>query len=287
MTGVLRFLAGVFLGIVFLVGTGSAGYILFEEFGQLDRLIAAGVAIVVILNITAITSFPRSINIGLATPQLALLMAGVFFFSSEKLELYFSDDIAYRSCVGNRNHEQGIKDCTQLLNKLETRGKITLKEIENTQGDYWIAEMLSYRGRHYIRNRQIDLGKADFQRALLIPEGVAVSVNNLAEAGFTRSDLFSSDYESIMMDMSENSRCMASASKLGQSNVALEFSEAVSTRTLEAIKLCRVSTGMEEKACEMKVNDRIRSIISLSNRFYTNASDEEMKADLAQCNADR
>jgi len=37
------------------------------------------------------------------------------------------------------------------------------------EGDYWLAEILSYRGRHYIRDNQIEKGKADFARALLIP----------------------------------------------------------------------------------------------------------------------
>lgn len=283
MFGFLRFIAGLFIGTIFLVGVGAAGYILFEEYGLLQRLIIIAIAIVLVLNITAFTSFPRSINIGLVTPQIALLMGVGFFYSSEQFKFYFSDDSAYRSCVGNSEHEQGIKDCTLLLNKLEKTGRISLKEIENTQGDYWIAEMLSYRGRHYIRNKQLDLGKADFARALFIPEGVAVTVNNLAEAGFTRSDLFNSDYEITLSSMSENARCMASSARLDKQDEAVKFSSAVSSKTQDAIRFCQLTTGREETDCDVIVNKRIRSIISLSNRIYAEATDKELKYDFAQC----
>jgi hypothetical protein len=283
MIAFLRFVAGIILGTVFVVGCGAIGYIVFEQFGLLVPLTIAGIITLLLLDITAITSFPKAITAGLIVPQITLLMGLGVLYADKKISLYFTDDFAYRSCVGNFDHEQGISDCTKLLTKLEGKGHIVLKEIENTGGDYWLAEVLSYRGRHYIRNRQIDLGKADFARALLLPDGVAVTVNNLAEAGFTRSDLYEQDYQELLSDMSENSRCMASASKLKKQDDALKFSNSVSSRTLDAIKLCRLSTGREEIDCERKVNENMRSIISLANRFYVDASNAELQADFNLC----
>jgi len=279
----LRFIAGLFLGCMFVLGTGAIGYILFEEFGLLTRLVIAAMAAFAVLNITAITSFPKSINFGLITPQIALLMTVGFLYSEEELAVYFTDDLAYRSCVGNFDNKVGIADCTNLLNKLETKGHITLKEIENTSGDYWLAEILSYRGRHYLRDRQIDEGKSDFARALLLAEGEAVTVNNLAEAGFTRSDIFQPDYDRMLADMATDARCLSAASQLSRQQEAVRFSASVSSRTLEAIRLCRLSTGRDEVGCDKIVNDRMRSIISLSNRFLVKASREELEADYRQC----
>ena len=283
MASFFRFLAGLLIGIIYVVGAAAVGYILFEEFGFIYPLVIAAVIILLLLNITAFTSFPRSITNGLLVPQIAVLMAVGFLYAKEELALYFTDDFAYRSCVGNFNNKRGIADCTVLLNKLETKGNIVLKEIENTSGDYWLAEVLSYRGRHYIRDKQLELGKADFSRALLLPDGVAVTVNNLAEAGYTRSDIFQRDYEAMLDNMSSDARCLAAASKLGQKQDATRFSSAVSSKKLDAVKLCRLSTGREEANCDQIVSDRISSIISLSNRFYVDATKEELRSDLNLC----
>lgn len=283
MIAFLRFIAGIIIGTVFVVGCGAIGYIVFEQFGFLVPLVIAGTITLLLLDFTAVTSFPKAITAGLIVPQITLLMGLGLLYADKKLSLYFTDDFAYRSCVGNFDHEQGISDCTSLLAKLESKGHIVLKEIENTGGDYWLAEVLSYRGRHYIRNKQIELGKTDFARALLLPDGVAVTVNNLAEAGYTRSDLYEQDYQNLLSRMSENSRCMASASKLNKTDDALKFSNSVSSKTLDAIKLCRLSTGREEIDCERKVNENMRSIISLANRFYVNASQAELKEDFDLC----
>ncbi len=283
MIGFIRFIAGLLIGTIFVLGCGAIGYILFEEFGQIKLLIMSAIVVVILLDITAITSFPRAITIGLAVPQITVLMGLGLFYANKELSLYFTDDFAYRSCVGNFDHKQGAIDCTSMLNKLETKGRIVLKEIEDTSGEYWIAEMLSYRGRHYIRDGQTELGKKDFADALLLPDGIAVTVNNLAEAGFTRSDLFQRDYENTLSDMSGNARCMASASKLNKKEDALQFSNSVSSKTSIAIKLCRISSGRDEADCEMIVNDRMKSIITLSNRFYADANLKEIKADHDKC----
>ena len=285
MASFFRFIAGLLIGIIYVVGAGAIGYILFEQFGFIYPLTIAAVIALLLLNITAATSFPRSITNGLLVPQIAVLMGLGFLYAKEELTLYFTDDFAYRSCVGNFNNKKGIADCTVLLNKLETKGNIVLKEIENTSGDYWLAEVLSYRGRHYIKDEQLELGKADFSRALLLPDGVAVTVNNLAEAGYTRSDIFQRDYDAILDDMSSDARCLAAASKLGQKQDAAKFSAAVSSKKLDAVKLCRLSTGRDEANCDQLVSNRISSIISLSNRFYVEATEEELRSDLNLCQA--
>ncbi len=285
MAAFFRFLAGLLIGIVYVVGAAAVGYILFEEFGFIYPLVIAAAIVLLLLNVTAFTSFPSSITNGLLVPQIAVLMAVGFLYAKEELALYFTDDFAYRSCVGNFNNKKGIADCTVLLNKLETKGNIVLKEIENTGGDYWLAEVLSYRGRHYIRDKQIERGKADFSRALLLPDGMAVTVNNLAEAGYTRSDIFQRDYDMILDNMSSDARCLAAVSKLGQKQYATQFSSAVSSRKLDAIKLCQLSTGRDEADCDRIVSGRISSIISLSNRFYVESSREELRSDLKLCQA--
>ena len=283
MAAFFRFIAGVLIGTIYLVGAAAAGYIIFEQFGVIAPLVAAAIVILLLLDITAFTSFPRAITNGLLVPQIAVLMGLGFFYAKEELSLYFTDDIAYRSCVGNFDNKQGAADCSILLMKLETKGHIVLKEIEGTKGDYWLAEILSYRGRHYIRDNQIEKGKADFARALLIPDGVAVTVNNLAEAGFTRTDIFQRDYDALLEDMSANARCLSAASKLGKQRDATRYSKAISTKNQEAIKLCRLSTGREEADCDKIIDSRVRSIISLSNRFYVEATDDELTSDLKTC----
>lgn len=283
MAAFFRFISGILIGTIYIVGAAAAGYIIFEQFGIIAPLVAAAIIILLLLNITAFTSFPRSVTNGLLVPQIALLMGLGFLYSKKELAVYFTDDIAYRSCVGNFDNKQGAADCTVLLMKLETKGHIVLKEIEDTKGDYWLAEILSYRGRHYIRDKQIAKGKEDFARALLIPEGVAVTVNNLAEAGFTRSDIFQPDYDALLENMSANARCLSAASKLGKQSDATRYSKAISKKNQEAIKLCRLSSGREEADCDKIVDSRVRSIISLSNRFYVEASDAELAADLKLC----
>lgn len=283
MAAFFRFLAGVLIGTIYIVGSAAAGYIIFEQFGIIVPLVVAAIIILLLLDVTAFSSFPRAITNGLLVPQIALLMGLGFLYAKEELSLYFTDDIAYRSCVGNFDNKKGIADCTVLLMKLETKGHIVLKEIENTKGDYWLSEILSYRGRHYIRDKQIEKGKADFARALLIPEGVAVTVNNLAEAGFTRSDIFQRDYETILEEMSADARCLSAASKLGKQQEATRYSRAISSKNQDAIKLCRLSTGREEADCDKIIDSRVRSIISLSNKFYIEASYEELLADLKLC----
>ncbi len=283
MAAFFRFIAGLLIGTLYVCGGAAIGYILFEEFGLIAQLLAAAIVAVLLLDITALTSFPRSITIGLIVPQIALLMGLGFFYANKELSFYFTDDFAYRSCVGNFDHQQGIEDCSVLLMKLETKGHIVLKEIENTKGDYWLAEVLSYRGRHYIRDKQIELGKVDFARALLLPDGEAVTVNNLAEAGFTRSDIFQPDYDQLIKQMSSDARCLAAASKLGNKADATQFSRTISSKTHDAIKYCRLSTGREEADCDKIIDRRVRSIISLSNRFYVDASKDELNSDFKLC----
>lgn len=283
MVAFFRFFAGVLIGTIYIVGAASAGYIIFEQFGIIAPLVVAAIIILLLLNITAFTSFSRSVTNGLIVPQIALLMGLGFLYSKKELSVYFTDDIAYRSCVGNFDNKQGASDCTVLLMKLETKGYIVLKEIEDTKGNYWLAEILSYRGRHYIRDKQIEKGKADFARALLIPEGVAVTVNNLAEAGFTRSDIFQQDYDRLLEKMSANARCLSAASKLGKQQEATGYSRLISSSNQQAIKLCRLSTGREEPDCDKIIDSRVRSVISLSNRFYVEATEEELAADIKLC----
>ena len=283
MAAFFRLIAGFLIGTIYVVGCAAVGFIIYEQFGFVYQLVVAAVVVLLLLNITSLTSFPRSITTGLMIPQIAVLMGLAFLYTKEELTLYFTDDFAYRSCVGNFDHKKGISDCTILLGKMETKGHIVLKEIENTKGDYWLAEVLSYRGRHYIRDKQLDLGKADFARALLLPEGEAVTVNNLAEAGYTRSDIFQQDYEKLLGNMASDARCLSAASKLGKTGVAEKFSSKVSSKTLDAVELCRLSTGRDEAACDKIVDGRMRSIISLSNRFYVATSKEELNSDLNLC----
>jgi len=283
MAAFFRFISGILIGTIYVVGSAAVGYIIFEQFGVIVPLVVAAVIVLLLLDITAFTSFPRTITNGLLVPQIAVLMALGFLYAKEELSLYFTDNIAYRSCVGNFDNKQGAADCTALLAKLETKGHIVLKEIENTKGDYWLAEILSYRGRHYIKDKQVKKGKSDFARALFIPEGVAVTVNNLAEAGYTRSDLFKRDYDSLLEQMSSDARCLSAASKLGKQKEATLYSKTISARNQEAVKFCRLSTGREEADCDKIIDSRVRSIISLSNRFYVEASDEELIADLKLC----
>ena len=283
MAAFFRFIAGILIGTIYVVGSAAIAYILFEQFGIIIPLVAAAIVVLILLDITAFTSFPRSITNGLLVPQIAVLMGLGFFYAKEELSLYFTDDMAYRSCVGNFDNKKGAVDCTALLMKLETKGHIVLKEIENTKGDYWLAEILSYRGRHYIRDKQIEKGKSDFARALLIPEGIAVTVNNLAEAGYTRSDIFKRDYDVLLEQMSADARCLSAASKLGKQKEATLYSKAISSRNQEAVKFCRLSTGREEADCDKIIDSRVRSIISLSNRFYVDASEEELLTDFKMC----
>ncbi len=174
MVAFFRFIAGLLIGTIYVLGSAAVGYIVFEQFGFIFQLVIAAVVVLLLLNITALSSFPRSVTSGLMVPQIAILMGLAFLYAKKELSLYFTDDFAYRSCVGNFDHKRGIADCTALLSKLETKGHFVLKEIENTKGDYWLAEVLSYRGRHLIKDKQLDLGKADFSRALLLPDGEAV-----------------------------------------------------------------------------------------------------------------
>lgn len=283
MISFIRFLAGLFIGIIYVTGSAAIGYILFEEFRFIYPLVIAAVAVLAVLNFTAFTNFPRTISFGLLTPQIIVAMGVGGFFLNKEAALYFTDDFAYRSCVGNFDNKQGVDDCTKLLVKLETKGEFVLKEIENTRGDYWLAEILSYRGRHYIRDNKIELGKADFARALLLPQGVAVTVNNLAESGFTRSDIFQRDYDLLLDTMAKDVRCLAAASKLEKTREATQFSNLVSSKNLEAIKLCRLSTGREEADCEQIVDGRMKSIISLSNRIYIDTPQEELLSEYALC----
>lgn len=283
MVSFVRFIAGLFIGMVYVIGSAAVGYILFEEFRFIYPLVIAAVLVLLVLNLTAFTNFPRAIVFGLLTPQIIVAMGIGGFFLNKEVALYFTDDFAYRSCVGNFDNKQGVEDCTKLLVKLETKGQFVLKEIENTRGDYWLAEVLSYRGRHYIRDKQLELGKADFARALLLPDGVAVTVNNLAEAGFTRSDIFQRDYETVLGSMAADARCLAAASKLQLKQEASQFSALVSSKNLEAVKLCRLSTGREEENCEQIVGGRMKSIISLSNRIFVDTPQPELQAEYALC----
>lgn len=285
MVAFFRFIAGLLIGTIYVVGSAAIGYIIFEQFGFILQLVVAAVVALLLLNLTALSSFPRSVTSGLMVPQIAILMGLAFLYAKKELTLYFTDDFAYRSCVGNFDHKKGIADCTALLSKLETKGHFVLKEIENTKGDYWLAEVLSYRGRHLIKDKQLELGKADFARALLLPDGEAVTLNNLAEAGYTRSDIFQRDYEMILGNMASDARCLAAASKLGKQQEATNFSSAVSVKTMDAVDLCRLSTGRDEPSCDEIVEGRMRSIISLSNRFYVATSKEELSADLKLCNS--
>jgi len=83
--------------------------------------------------------------------------------------------------------------------------------------------------------------------------------------------------------MSSDARCLSAASKLGKQKEATLYSKTISARNQEAVKFCRLSTGREEADCDKIIDSRVRSIISLSNRFYVEASDEELIADLKLC----
>ena len=105
-----------------------------------------------------------------------------------------SDEPAYRACIGEPG-EKGIAACTGLLETLYGGGRLILKDIDDAKGEYWIAEIHSYRGRNHLRNGQIGLGRADFQAALELRPGDFVILNNLAEAGYTPETLFSGSTE--------------------------------------------------------------------------------------------
>ena len=283
MRALLRFLAGLVIGSVYLLGSAAVGFILYEEFGWLQPLVIMAMIALLILDVTALLNFPRSINFGLFFPQILAIFALAFFLLREEVALFLSDDFVYRSCVGNPDHVQGASDCGKLLEKLETKGGFVLKEIEGTSGDYWLAEILSYRGRHLIRDGKLEEGKADFARALLLPEGNAVTVNNLAEAGYTRQDLFSGDYDLALGAMADDARCIASSALLNKNEDAVKFSAQVSRQRLRAVNFCRLSIGKDETACEEIVQRKMSSILTLSNRLYTNRPRDEVVRDHARC----
>lgn len=125
-------------------------------------------------------------RIFIAAIAFAILVATVFWLGRS----LFSDEPAYRACIGEPG-ERGIAACTGLLETLYGGGRLILKDIEDAKGDYWIAEIHSYRGRNHLRNGQVELGRADFQAALELRPGDFVILNNLAEAGYTVEELFS------------------------------------------------------------------------------------------------
>jgi len=237
-----HFLLGFVLAGIYLIGIGAIGYILHQHFGKLYLVIVAGTVSLVPLNYVFMRYCPRLLKWGALLPQLIALGIAGYFIGNKEVTPFFTDDIAYRSCVGNFDHGQGISDCSALIFKLENEGGIQLKDIENTQGDYWLAEMLSYRGRHYIRNDQLQFGKEDFARAFLLPEGGAVVAGNLAEAGFIRQDLFEEDYQKSLVELSK----LASQEKPESEDV---LSQNLKTLLNESIDLCRQSTGREARDC--------------------------------------
>jgi len=235
---------------IYLIGIGAVGYILYEHYEVLSLLIGAFLLVLVPINIVLFVYCPKWLKWGGIPPQLIAVSLLTYVVANKELVPIFTDDIAYRSCVGNLEHGQGISDCTALIFKLENKGEITLKEIENTKGDYWLAEVLSYRGRHYIRNDQFKFGKEDFTRAFLLPEGDAVVSGNLAEAGFTRQELFEADYEKELAKLLQLIEEEAVSSLEGASNFLI-------AQLGTAVEKCRLSSGREAKDCRAIIVDGI------------------------------
>jgi len=247
---VAQFILGFLFAGIYLIGIGVIGFILYEHFQTLYLIICAAIIALIPLNIMAFAYCPKILKWGALLPQIIALGLTIYFIGNKEVTPFFTDDIAYQSCVGNFDHGEGISDCTALIYKLENEGGIKLKDIENTKGDYWLAEMLSYRGRHYIRNNQHMFGKGDFARAFLLPEGGAVVAGNLAEAGFIRQELFEADYDKALAELK---------ALLVQENVRSqdEGSNFLKAHFRKTIELCRQSTGREEDNCREIVEKEI------------------------------
>lgn len=243
-----HFLLGFVLAGIYLIGIGAVGYILYEHYQTLYPIVALGLFALIPINLVVFYFCPSLLKWGSVIPQLIALGIVTYFIGNKEVAPFFTDDIAYRSCVGNFDHGEGISDCTALIFKLENEGAIKLKEIENTKGDYWLAEMLSYRGRHYIRNDQFKFGKEDFARAFLLPEGAAVVAGNLAEAGFTRQDMFEADYEKEFSVLKQLVTEEKIASKEAASNFLIAQLESV-------VELCSLSTGREKDNCQQLIEE--------------------------------
>lgn len=250
MLKLFHFLLGFVVAGIYLIGIGAVGYILYEHFQTLYVIIGAAILALIPLNILFFAYCPKPLKWGALIPQIAALGLAGYFVGGKEVTPFFTDDTAYRSCVGNFDHGQGVSDCTALIFKLENTGEIKLKDIENTKGDYWLAEMLSYRGRHYIRNDQFKFGKEDFARAFLLPQGGAVVAGNLAEAGFIRQELFEADYEKELAVLRQLVREENVSSKESASNFLI-------AQLGTAVMLCRLSTGREEDNCQQIIEQEV------------------------------
>jgi len=121
-----------------------------------------------------------------------IVLAAVALYAAHRVPYWLSDEPNYRACVAN-DFNRGVPACTRLLGLLAKGRVLDLNAAENVSGDYWVAEILSYRGRHYIRNGKLEKGREDFRRAFELRPGDFAILNNLAEAGYTKDQLFADE----------------------------------------------------------------------------------------------
>jgi len=272
---------GFIISGLYLIGLCAIGYILYEEFFIVLPLVLAGVFAVFLFDFVAFDHFPPAMRKGVLLPQLLamLVLAAVFIYKYGAV--YLTDDFAYRSCIGNSDHVEGVEDCTKLIAKLESGDGFVLKDIPNTKGNYWLAEMLSYRGRHFLRDDKMQAGKDDFKRALLLPEGNAVTVNNLAEAGFTRGDIFQEDYDKSLDALQTVLFCEIAGFKLDSDPTALKNTVGLTVK--EAISMCVIATGQDQADCLAFMDGRARDTRVRAGRIYERAPRAAIESDFAQC----
>jgi len=123
-----------------------------------------------------------------------VVLAGVLLYAAHRVPYWLSDEPNYRACIAN-DFNRGVLACSRLLVLLANGEALDLNaaEAESVSGDYWVAEILSYRGRHYIRNGNLEKGREDFRQAFELRPGDFAILNNLAEAGYTKDQLFADE----------------------------------------------------------------------------------------------
>jgi len=256
-----HFVLGLITSGIYVFGIVTAGFLYYDHLLNLPSVQSVTLVNLLPLLVLGIISFipllivvflycPKFLKLGAIMPCAVAIGIAGYGISNKTVTPFLTDDVAYRSCVGNFEHAKGIADCTALIGKLENSGEIKLKDIDNTQGDYWLAEMLSYRGRHYIRHDQLQFGKEDFARAFLLPEGGAVVAGNLAEVGLVRQELFQPDYEKELSKLLE---------LIKEENVSslTEASNFLKAQLATAIEKCRLTTGREGDDCRQIIIDGI------------------------------
>lgn len=228
------------------------------------------------------TASKNKIAISAALVLLAAIAAGFLFWLQNKSAFFLNDNARYYSCVGNSRHAAGINDCTFLLAKLEHEGSFTLKDLGEVNGNYWLAELLSYRGRHYLRDGNREHGKADFKRAFRLQAGEAVVTNNLAEAGLLRDELFEAEQDAAIESIQTSVFCQVAGMLLGEEN-SDGYNDNVTSAHSTATNACVLSEGKPRSECQEITNERIKDTFYRAGRIFNPAPEESVRTEYAKC----